>query len=88
MNGFRQGFKLKMEGGEDPKPSSKRAKHANDYDPPYDFDSLKSPLHEFTPDNQKRVARSIASYVGKHINSTGRQVDFSEDVKRPQATWL
>ena len=34
MHGFRQGFKLKMEGGDDHKPTSKRAKHADDYDRP------------------------------------------------------
>ena len=87
MNGFRQGFKLKMEGGEDHKPSSKGAKHADDYDRPYDFDSLKPSLQEFTPDNRGRVAGSLASCVGKRINSMGREVNFSEDVKRPHATW-
>ena len=89
MDGFRQGFKDKMEceDGEDHNPSSKRAKHVRDYNRPYDFDRLKPPLHEFIPDNRKRAAGSLASYVGKRINSAGREVDFSEDVKRPQATW-
>ena len=87
MNGFCQGFKLKMESGEDHKPSSKRAKHVDDYGRPYDFDSLKPPLQEFTPDNWGRVAGSLASFVGKHINSMGREVNFSDNVKRPQATW-
>ena len=71
MDGFCSGFKIKIESGEDPKPSSKRAKHGDEYDSPYDFDSLKPPLQEFVPDNRGRVARSLATYVGKHINSMG-----------------
>ena len=87
-DGFRSEFNIKMESGEDSKPAKKRTKHGGDeFDDPYDFDNLKPPLQEFTPDNNRRVVGSLASYVGLRLNSAGREVPFSEDVKRQQATW-
>ena len=87
MDGFRSKFNMKMESGEDSKPAKKRAKGGDAYDDPYDFDHLKPPLQEFTPDDNGRVAGSLATYVGLRRNSAGREAPFSEDVKRWQATW-
>ena len=53
----------------------------------YDFKSLKPAIWEFTPDIRGWVAGSLASYAGKHINTQGKEIEFSIDIKRPQATW-
>ena len=88
MNSFRLGFKRKIEGIDDQEQSSNCAKqNVSDYDAPYNFDSLKPAIWEFTPDNRRWVVDSLASYVGKRINAQGRETDFSAEVKRPRATW-
>ena len=86
MDGFRSALNMNMGTGEDSTPVKKRAKGV-DYDDPYDYDHLKPPLHEFTPDDNGRVAGCIATYVGLRKNSSGKKVPFSEDIKRAQATW-
>ena len=86
MDGFRSALNMNMGTGEDSTPVKKRAKGV-DYDEPYDYDHIKPPLHEFTPDDNGRVAGCIATYVGLRKNSSGKKVPFSEDIKRAQATW-
>ena len=86
MASFRSKFKSKRE-SEDSNPAKKRAKGVECYDDPYDYDHIKPPLQEFTPDDNGRVAGSLATYIGLRKNSAGNDVPFSEDIKRPQATW-